>query len=202
VSQTVSPAPADRLAFIIEGLCHAVARRVGPGGLAGPFLILIWARLRRIAARFARYAANPPLPSRPRAPLRAAPRPARPSLPRPLPRRSAWLLRLVPETASGAAQLRHFLADPEVTALLATAPRLGRALRPLCHMLGIRATGIGPAQALPPPGPPPPSQPPGTPPAPLIPRHAPPVPAASQAAPIALPHWPTPPPGPALRIPA
>ncbi|HET9147372.1 MAG TPA: hypothetical protein VFN77_04940 [Acetobacteraceae bacterium] len=149
MTQTASPASAmsDRLALIIEGLCGAVARRVGPrigfGGIAGPLIILIWSRLRRIATRFTRAATSSPTPFRPQA-IITAKRPPRPRQPRPhlLPRRKAWLLRLVPETSAGASQLRHFLADPEIAGLLATAPQLHRALRPLCHMLGIRAAGI------------------------------------------------------------
>jgi len=54
-----------------------------------------------------------------------------------LPRGFAWLIRLAPETACGAEQLRYFLADPEVAALLAAAPRMAQALRPLCRMLGV-----------------------------------------------------------------
>jgi hypothetical protein len=112
------------------------------------------------------------------------PQSASPLLPRPLlPRNRAWLLRLVPEAASGASQLRYFLADPEVASLLAAAPKLQAILRPLCHMLGIRAAGI-PAAAIRFSQPlPPPSQPPD---APLaarpIPCHAPP-----QAIPFAFP---------------
>ncbi|HET9148148.1 MAG TPA: hypothetical protein VFN77_08865 [Acetobacteraceae bacterium] len=133
-----APSLAERLALIIEALCAAVARRVGPGflgGLAGPLIILIRARLRRIAARFTRLAAQPGRP------IRAACRPSRPVPADPFPalRRFASLLRLVPETAALASQLRHLLADPRMKALLQSTPELGRTLRPLCRMLGIRA---------------------------------------------------------------
>jgi hypothetical protein len=157
VQQTASLAPADRLALIIEGLCQAVARKGGITGLAGPFLILIWTRLRRTATRFTRAALTPSgarsAPNHPPAVIarsgatkqsRRRPKPASPLLPR----RRAWLLRLIPETAAGASQLRHFLADPEVATLLAEAPHLQRILRPLCHMLGIRPNQAPP---LPPP---------------------------------------------------
>jgi hypothetical protein len=142
-----APAPvlADRFALINEALCHAVARRIGVaslGGLAGPLILLIASRLRRYAARFTRLASFPQT-------RREAPRPSRPRRPQPLlqtPRGNAWLLRLVPETAPVAAQLRHLLTDPEMTALLAAAPKLRRTLRPLCRMLGIRQMpGIRPA---------------------------------------------------------
>jgi hypothetical protein len=202
VSHTILPAPADRFAFIIEGLCQAVARSLGGGlagpRLAGPFIILIWSRLRRITARFARHALTLSRPPAIRPALIAAavkPRAKRSNtasfpLPRPLlPRNRAWLLRLVPETASGASQLRHFLADPEVAALLATAPQLHRILRPLCHMLGIRAAAVL-SHPAPPPGAP--SD------APAIPCHAPKqaAPAASSlvpSPPIPVPPWKPPP---------
>jgi hypothetical protein len=167
VSQTIPFTPAVRFALIIEGLCQAVARRVGLGGLPGPFIILVWSRLRRLATRFARHAATPsPIPPRPQAvpenvpevmvasaakQSSGRPQSASPLLPRPLlPRNRAWLLRLVPEAASGASQLRYFLADPEVASLLAAAPKLQAILRPLCHMLGIRATQALPTQTSPP----------------------------------------------------
>ena len=175
VTQFASLPPADRFALIIEGLCQAVARRCGLGGLAGPFIILIWSRLRRLKARFARHATISPPSSRP-----AAKRPVSPTRQSRLlllPRRSAWLLRLVPETASGASQLRHFLADPDVAALLVEAPQLRRILRPLCRMLGIR-----PARALPPP-----DTAPTAPTAPSTPSDAPPQAAPQAAPPAAVP---------------
>jgi hypothetical protein len=139
------PAPAERFALIIEALCQALARRGGVrrgafGGLPGPLLILIWTRLRRLAARF-NTLARPACPAPSRNPT---PRPARtrPNAPCPLPRGFAWLLRLVPESACGGAGLRSFLAEPETLALLETRPELGRVLRPLCRMLGLRLPAI------------------------------------------------------------
>ena len=147
---------AGRFALVIEGLCHAVARRGGRGGgIPGPLLILIWSRLRRMAARFTRLAAQGqagfgPAPSRMAAPRpRPAPKPLTRAPVQP-PRSFAALLRLVPETAQLTGQLRHLLADPEMTALLATTPELGRILRPLCHMLGIRLTPATSPAAQPP----------------------------------------------------
>ncbi|HET9148101.1 MAG TPA: hypothetical protein VFN77_08630 [Acetobacteraceae bacterium] len=138
-----APSLAERFALIIEALCAAVARRVGPrflGGLAGPLIILIRARLRRIAARFTRLATHP-------APPRRAARPSRPVPVDPFPalRRFASLLRLVPETAALASQLRHLLADSRMKALLEATPELRRTLRPLCRMLGIRAAKSPPS---------------------------------------------------------
>jgi hypothetical protein len=191
VMPATPPAPADRFARLIEGLCRAVAARGGRGGLAGPLVILIWTRLRGILARISalaeriatgRYRQRHAL-RRPR------PGPRRPPLRRPLPQSMAWLIRLVPEAAAGASQLRHLLADPDMAALLAAAPQMRRLLRPLCRMLGVR----------PPPGllTPPPAAPPAAPPAPRRPAAERPPPGA------APPGRPPPrPPRPAPAVPA
>ena len=185
VSQFASLSPAERFAIIIGGLCQALGQRVGgPGGLPSPFLILIWTRLRRLKARFARLAATPP-PSRPARRRTQSPRDCQPP---PLPRHFAWLLRLVPETAPCISQLRHFLSEPDVASLLAETPQLGRILRPLCRALGIR-----PAQAqclFAPPAPP--SLPPDA--APPHPTHAPPQAAPAALLPVAVPPQATSPP--------
>jgi hypothetical protein len=135
-----APAVTDRFVLIIEALCHAVARRIGIaslGGLAGPLIILIAARLRRMAARFTRLATSTQAGLEAPRPARLRQRAWAPLYP---PRRFAWLLRVVPETAPIAAQLRHLLTEPEMTALLAATPKLRQTLRPLCQMLGIRQT--------------------------------------------------------------
>ena len=131
--------PAARFALIIEALCRAIAARSARHRLAGPILLLLWSRLRRTAARFARLAARidaglPPVARhRP-----AAPRPPR-VRPKPrLPEGFAWVVRLVPEAACSASQLQHLLEDPQVAALIEAAPPMGRLLRPLCRMLGVR----------------------------------------------------------------
>jgi hypothetical protein len=55
-----------------------------------------------------------------------------------VPRTWAWLLPLVPcEAASYASQLSHLLQEEEMQLRLAAEPRLGRAFRPMCRMLGI-----------------------------------------------------------------
>ena len=142
-----------RFALFIEALRHAVARRGGRGGLPGPLLVLIWSRLRRMAARFTQLAERGPARSGPAGSgpagigttLSAVKAPGASAAPQPRTRASlqpsrsfASLLRLVPETAQLTGQLRHLLADPEMAPLLAATPELGRILRPLCHMLGIR----------------------------------------------------------------
>ena len=132
------PALSDRFACVIDGLCRALAARGAGRGLAVPLMLLLWSRLRRTAARFARLAEKvragtlPP----PRHRLRS-PRPAQPPPPR-LPRGYAWLVRRLPQAAAAASQLQHLLADPAMADLLAAAPQAGRLLRPLCQMLGVR----------------------------------------------------------------
>jgi hypothetical protein len=150
------PSIAARLALIVEGVCRAVAARGHARGsappVAGPFVILIWGWLRRLAARFAAIAARAGRPARtPSAATTAAA--ARPRKPR-LPEGVAWLLRLVPEASAQAAQLQHLLSDPALAPLLAAQPGLGRVLRPLCRALGVEP---GPARLArsSPPAPPP-----------------------------------------------
>ena len=112
------PAPAERFARLIDGLCRAVAARSFRGGLAGPLIILIWSRLRRLGVRFARLAARIEAGALPVARRRpTASRPARPAPPR-LPRGFAWLVRLVPQASAYGSQLQHLLAEPEMAALL------------------------------------------------------------------------------------
>jgi hypothetical protein len=177
---TVLPAPAASFAPLIEGLCQAVAAGGARGRLAGPLVILVWVRLRRLAGRFARLAARLqsgalPAPGHSRrgrpAATRSPPDPAKR-----LPQGFGWLVRLAPEAAAGASQLRHLLAEPEMAALIAAAPQMGRLLRPLCRMLGVDPPpGLGAPHGTAPPQPPArpahPAAPVGPPPA--LPRRAP-----------------------------
>ena len=52
----------------------------------------------------------------------------------------AWLIRLGGYHAAGfGSQFQHLLSHPEMVALIAAAPQqMGRVLRPLCWMLGIK----------------------------------------------------------------
>ena len=146
------PAPdlARTFSLIVDGLCRTTAARSAVDRFAGPLLILIFARLRRLSARFAALAARvevqmvqggplpppkpaPPAPGRPAA---AAARQRRGGTTR-LPQSFAWLIRLVPGTAAYAGQVQTLLADPQTAALLAAAPQAGRILRPLCRMLAV-----------------------------------------------------------------
>ena len=145
VTLTSSASATDRFALLIEALCASVAASHARG-LAGPVIVLIWGRLRRMAARFAAaVAAIPAAPGRASRP--AQPRPAlssparsgsgvRDARPR-LPGGFGWLIRLSPAAACHGGQLQRLLADPEMAALLAATPRMGRLLRPLCRMLAV-----------------------------------------------------------------
>ena len=133
----------ERLAFIIEKLCEAVAARGPKAGSATALIVLAWTRLRRLSLRFAALAAavrDGRLAAARTARGRAAPGPARaPRAPQPhrLPRGSGWLIRLVPEAPAYRSLVLHWLDDPELATLLAEAPQAGRILRPLCRMLAI-----------------------------------------------------------------
>ena len=142
-----APAPlsaTDAFALIVERLCQTVAAQSYRERMAAPLILLIWTRLRRLAARFAALAARVRAGTlRSRAPARrAASRPASPSglspPPPRLPNDFAWLVRLVGREAAGCgSQLQFLLTDPEFAALIAAAPQMGRVLRPLCRMLGV-----------------------------------------------------------------
>ena len=135
---------AARLDAIVAGLCDVLAAKGLSRGLTGAMILLVWTRLRRLAARFAILLHRPSAPPRcrassvTRAPRRPAPDTRRPAAPRPLPRGRFWLRRALPELAGVTAQLAHLLAEPEMAALLEARPATGRALRPLCHLLGLR----------------------------------------------------------------
>jgi len=143
----------QRIALIIDGLCQAAAARLGRKRETGLLLILLWSRLRPVAARLAAIVARAATlrlavprqrsmkpPSRPPVartlPARTPPPPSSPRLPQ----RIAWLVRLVPEAAPYASQLQHLLSEPEIAALLAASAPARRLLRPLCRMLAVRLT--------------------------------------------------------------
>ena len=144
----ILPPATERFATITGDLRQAVVAR---GPVIGAIVWLIWTRLSRTAYRFAKLAAriqSGTLPTRSRAsragrasPTRASERPAERPVERPverLPRGRGWLFRLVPVAPCFGSQLNYLLSDPEMQALLAATPQMGRLLRPLCHSLGIR----------------------------------------------------------------
>jgi hypothetical protein len=55
-----------------------------------------------------------------------------------LPRRFGWLRALLSPPAQGyAVAFQFMLEEPEMKAIMAAAPQVGRIIRPLCHILGI-----------------------------------------------------------------
>ncbi len=151
-----NPIPAtDRFSLSIDGLLGVVAAAIVGGRMNAAMILLVWTRIKRIemrvlalvaSIRAGRYRGGWVVEGR-AARAQAGPRAAPPASLE-LPRSFAWLIVLVPYKAAGfASQLRYLLADPEMVALLAAAPRLGRILRPLCRMLGIEAELLSPAVA-------------------------------------------------------
>ncbi len=131
--------PLECFVRILDGLCAAIGARGAGGVLTTPLLLLLWGRLRRMAARATRIAARlaagvPPPAARARPPT---PRPPRPPTLR-LPRGFAWLVPLVPGAAAYGCQLQFVLADPAM-APLAAEPAMRRLLSPLYQMLGVPA---------------------------------------------------------------
>jgi hypothetical protein len=146
-TQTAPRSPAERFATIFAGLTGAVVTRIH-FGLSQLLIGLIIDRIRGLKQRFARIAAR--VGAGTYAPRRFASRPQAEPKPRPpsqLPQKFGWLLTLVPPAVGARSQLQSLLRDPEMAALIAAAPTsLGRPLRSLCWMLGLRPPEI---QALP-----------------------------------------------------
>ncbi len=197
-----APAPSlsQRLSLVVQALRAAIAAHAARDRATVAVAWLVWPYLNRLAARFTALTLRVQAGKGVMAPttrLRAAaegPRLQGPRLRPPgLPQGFAWLARLAPSILPLRSQVCHLLGDPELAALLATAPGAGRILRPLCRMLGIEAgPGFPPAlfhQPDPLPKPTPDSSPsPDSPPSLAL---APPAPQARAAAPPA-PEPPTP----------
>ncbi len=130
---------AERIHIIVEGISAIVAHHASANHALGLFAILLCNYLSRTRLRLhrllARWQAGRLAP--PRAPRPSAPRASTTSRPK-LPRRRAWLIRLIQPTAQFGPPLEILLATPEITALLAEAPQIRRLLRPLANMLGLR----------------------------------------------------------------
>ncbi len=138
---------AGRFARFIGGLREAMAAGAEHNPVLMDLAARLWNRLTEAAERFAAIAAHPVARSR-RRPTEPAPMPAdavpadaappwSPAPRRTLPRGYGWLARMAPETVPFGIEFAYLLAQPEMTELLATAPRLWRVLRPLCRMFGI-----------------------------------------------------------------
>jgi hypothetical protein len=136
-------APAERFAALLRWLGYALDTRYHAGILAAPLFILLQNRIRVIKLRFVRLAAR--LAAGNFVPRKSSgPRPGRPQGRKNLlPSGPCWLIKMVPEAAASASQLRILLADPEMAALLAAAPAsAGRPIRSLCRMLGVEIPPI------------------------------------------------------------
>ncbi len=167
----------DRFSFIIKLIVAALANRGKSSPVSSAFAVLIYRRICALRNRFfATLARGPIAPRKPRpTPGAKPPNPtlANPTLANPgthaplrLPTRMGWLLRLLPQSdaATARGQLIALLDDPEMIALITSHPTIGRALRPLCHLLNIAP--LPPLQrpqpirkSFAPPPPPPPSRP-------------------------------------------
>ena len=141
--QSVPQSPAERFAAILSRLSLMVDAMTGGGRLRFALAALIVARLigirqcvERVAARLAAgtfVPKNPPTTP----PKRKAGQKPRPE--KQLPRQYGWLLKIMPDAANPRAWLETLFADPEMVALMQAAPTtLGRPVRQLCRMLGIR----------------------------------------------------------------
>jgi len=140
VSASLHPALglARAFALIVESMCRAIAVRAARDVVGRAALVVLWSRLRRLARRVGNVAqrvAEGRFDPRPRSPAPAgrARRGTAPSWPGGL----RALARLAPETVCYGGQLRALLAEPEIAAMLAAAPRLARHVRPLCRLLGV-----------------------------------------------------------------
>ena len=169
---------AERFAALIACLTHAVGMHTGwdrvltltlIGNITTRLRTIKWAVLRlaeRIASGTYRRRAFAPRPGA------AGRRPTNP-----LPTRRNWLEPMLPEVVHFRGHLLDLLQDPEMVALITSAPEaMGRPLRSLCRLLGLRPPPVlarpktpraAPA-AKPTASPPEPPQPP--PPQPRLPR--------------------------------
>jgi hypothetical protein len=147
---TTSQDPAGPIPLLLEGLMNDVEGHVAHGWVPIPVIKLVWKRLRRLKARFvstmARFLAGTlPAPGSdvPARPARVRPAAASPPAEVPpwlrIPTCSGWLIQRISWfLMSRYYDLEELLEKPEVAASVAEAPQLGRVLRPMCHMLGVK----------------------------------------------------------------
>ena len=137
-----------KFAWIITALRNAIAA-CGHRGAFGPpgngVTLAIGVRINRLAARFtalaAKFEAGTLQPPRKAAPRPTSERDSAPkiTLPPLLPARFGFVAAAGGYEIRGyAGYLSQFIARPDTETLIAADPRFGRALRPLCHMLGIK----------------------------------------------------------------
>jgi hypothetical protein len=142
---------AQSLADRFTTIAHMLRKTLGAPDYARFNLALKWAVWHRISAlslRFRALACNPhPLRERkPQPKAETAPEPAEAPAPPPagakkskLPGQNGWLLQTFPghHIPYVRGHLIRFLEDPDTLSLQAANPRIGRVLRPICHMLAI-----------------------------------------------------------------
>ena len=139
---TTAPELVRRFGVIMAALAVVVAQRFVRVPALVALNVPLWSWLSRTVQRFVRSVGRPIVVRAARARGDRAPR-ARGLR---LPSRRGWLLHTLGwEVAVFGSQLETLLAEPDMQALLAARPGLGRLLRPLCRMLGVAV----PALALP-----------------------------------------------------
>ena len=144
---------ARRLALILSAVAALIARRFLRDPKFAAVIVPLWGWLGRSARRFERAVTRPmkPRPTMPRrveartAGVRAEDAGVRPARVR-LPGGQGWLVKALGWEAAGyGSQLTALLAEPEMQAVLAAVPAVGRILRPVCRMLGVVPVGVVPA---------------------------------------------------------
>jgi hypothetical protein len=141
----------DHFTSIIEGILRALTIERHVNRLWGPLLNLVGNRMnhaRRLFNGLAERIRDGWRPAVARARQRVvAPRPISPqpggsAVPAVVvPRQSGWVIQMAPQphlVAYWRLQLEEMLVDPEMIAVVTDVPQMGRALRPLCHMLAIK----------------------------------------------------------------
>jgi hypothetical protein len=155
VNTSASQSPYLDLSAVIRALRGSVGGWGGRGLLGQVLVMLLYRRLGGICGKIERLCQRFQAGRLWRAPARAdvvAPVGAdgrkRALALQVLPRRFAWLVRLVGYQAAGyGCQLRVILEQPEMVELLQASPQAGRILRPLCRMLAVETALLRPRPA-------------------------------------------------------
>ena len=142
----MAPEMVRRLAWILAGLASVVARRFLREPRFAGLILPLWGWLGRSARRFERAVGRPArvraVQARREVPVAAPVARAR------LPGGRGWLVRALGYEAAGyGSQLQALLAEPEMQAIVASVPAVGRILRPLCRILGVVPVGAEPVLA-------------------------------------------------------
>ena len=134
-----APELARRLGVILLGLAGLVAWRFLKNPRMVGVIVPLWRRLTHIAGRFERVVIRADKVRAVRTGRSASARTQTASLPN----GRGWLVReLGWEVAGYGGHLAHLLAAPEMQALIAAVPGVGRVLRPVCRMLGYELTAV------------------------------------------------------------